>query len=217
MKRSVFLCMFLVILLCFTTALSCSRNSDENGTEQGVEGPRDIEQTNDLTDPQEEEIVDQESPSGDKDEDEDEDEDEKEEDSNDTQDEGPLISDEELIQRVLEIENLETKLFDEKDTVTDSDYQIRHKTIQNREQLKKYFQKGYSSEVAEMMAHHYMDDEGYLLPGESMKIVEFAEIVEVVEKNPSTARIRAVMEMFGITNTYYINLKKIEGTWKIVD
>ena len=213
MKRSVFLCMFLVILLCFTTVLSCSRDSDENGTEQGVEEPRDIEQTDDLTDPQEEEIVDQESPSGDKD----EDEDEKEEDSNDTQDEGPVISDEELIQRVIEIENLETKLFDEKDIVTDSDYQIRHKTIQNREQLKKYFEKGYSSEVAEMMAHHYMDDEGYLLPGESMKVVEFAEVVEVVEKNPSTARIKAVMEMFGITNTYYINLKKIEGTWKIVD
>ena len=206
MKRNVFLCMFLVILLCFTTVLSCSRDSDENGTEQNAEEPQDIEQTDDLTDPQEEEIVDQESPSGDKD------EDEKDEDSNDTRDEGPVISDVELIQRVIEIEKLETKLFDEKDTVTDSDYQIRHKTIQNRVQLKKYFEKGYSSEVAEMMAHHYMDAEGYLLPGESMKVVEYAELVEVVEKNPSTARIRAVMEMFGITNTYYINLKKIEGT-----
>ncbi len=216
MKRNVFLCMFLVILLCFTTVLSCSRDSDENGTEQNAEEPQDIEQTDDLTDPQEEEIVDQESPSGDKDEDE-KDEDEKDEDSNDTRDEGPVISDVELIQRVIEIEKLETKLFDEKDTVTDSDYQIRHKTIQNRVQLKKYFEKGYSSEVAEMMAHHYMDAEGYLLPGESMKVVEYAEVVEVVEKNPSTARIRAVMEMFGITNTYYINLKKIEGTWKIVE
>ena len=215
MKRNVFLCMFLVILLCFTTVLSCSRDSDENGTEQEVEEPQDIEQTDNLTDPQEEEIVDHESPSGDKDED--EDEDEKDEDSNDTRDEGPVISDEELIQRVIEIENLETKLFDEKDTVTDSDYQIRHKTIQNREQLEKYFEKGYSSEVAEMMAHHYMDAEGYLLPGESMKVVEYADVVEVVEKNPSTARIKAVMEMFGITNTYYINLKKIEGTWKIVE
>lgn len=208
MKRNIWFCMFLIILLCFSAALSCSKESAENGTEQEeVDDSQDLEQPDDLTEQQEEEEIDHDDSS----------KDEEEKDSDEDQEEGPVLSDEQIIQRVIEIENLETELFDEKNITTDSDYQIKHKTIQNREQLRKYFENGYSIEVAELMAFYYMDDEGYLIPGESTKVVEYAQEVVVVEKTPSKARVKAVMEMFGITNTHYINLEKIQGTWKIVD
>lgn len=210
MKIKILGYMFLVILLCFSTMLSCSRNGDENGTEQeDMEDIRDIEDAEDEKETEDEESLEEDTSS--------ESDKEEELDSNEQQEEEPIISDEEIIQRAMEIENLEVELFDEKNLITESEYLVKHKTIQDREQLKKYFEKGYSSEVAEMMTYYYMDDEGYLIPGESTRLIEFAEEVEVVEKTSSTARIKAVVEMFEITETHYINMKKIEGTWKIVD